>query len=702
MPNLKKNRASIAVVLLISLALFASGLTSAQADPYSELTLGQIVVDEMRESAARIAEVLISDYGVSSIQYALLADGEIVLSGQAGKFSAKESYPLTATSVYGIASTSKMYTAAAVMLLVDRGLIDLDESVTTYLPEFVMADQRYKQITVRMLLNHSSGLMGSTYANALTYGETNTYHHDNLLAVLSVQELKAEPGAFSVYCNDGFSLAEMVVERVSGLTFSEFLREEIANPLGLSYTFTPQDDWDRGLLARSFVRGEETPPEVANIIGTGGIYATAEELCRFGQIFMDHSADEVARNLLSPAAKEALRSQEYLRGMWPAQEDSIFGYGVGWDSVDLFPFNRYGIQVLCKGGDTPAYHSALIVIPTENMAFAATMSGGSSFFGQVLGTIVLQQVLLATGSIESILPTDNQVATPAPMPLEVTEFTGLYANNALVTEIRIEADGTLTMTPLTEPDTLGEAYLYQASGEFLSEDHSKRISFVTESNGQIYLRMIQTIAVPGLEQIAVMTTYEYVKIEPHLVDAELQAIWDKRSGEYYLVNEVSASCVYYHLGDSTVSLSTHESLPGYFGAYRIVDRDRAVQDVQIPVMAGRDLADVVFMQEDSYVHLLGVGSVAVNAKCIPEIPAGDSMFITGLNGYAQWYGVGEGNVGKTMTVHLPPQAAFAVYDSEECIHFSTVSGNRQVVLPAQGKVVFIGDVPGTRFNVTIK
>ena len=82
-----------------------------------------------------------------------------------------------------------------------------------------------------MLLNHSSGLQGSTLGNAFLFNDNDTYAHDTLLQQLSNQNLKADPGAFSVYCNDGFTLAEILVERVSGMSFTEFLHQNFTEPL---------------------------------------------------------------------------------------------------------------------------------------------------------------------------------------------------------------------------------------------------------------------------------------------------------------------------------------------------------------------------------------------------------------------------------------------------------------------------------------
>ena len=94
--------------------------------------------------------------------------------------------------MYGIGSTSKVVTAAAVMRLADEGKLDLKKPLITYIPEFEMADERYRRITPEMLLDHSSGLPGSTLNNAMLLGDSDTENHDMLLARLKKQRLKSE------------------------------------------------------------------------------------------------------------------------------------------------------------------------------------------------------------------------------------------------------------------------------------------------------------------------------------------------------------------------------------------------------------------------------------------------------------------------------------------------------------------------------
>ena len=361
---------SLALAALLCVPAAAAPAAAAE-EPLSRAASAQQAI----EAAAQYG-------GAVSIQYALWQDGAITMTGHAGAFSRTENRALTDQDLYGIGSVSKLYTTAALLQLCEAGKVDLDAPVTRYLPGFTMADERYRDITVRMLLNHSSGLMGDSTRSAFLFDAYTGAGTDDLLERLSTQRLKADPGAYSVYCNDGFTLAELVVEAVSGQDFTDYLRTHLLEEAGLTRTFTPADDFDRDDLARIY-QGSDTralPADTLNIIGAGGLYATASDLAAFGGLFCGDN------DLLTDASWQSTAGEEYARGLWPEESgDDALAYGLGWDNVHMYPFNHSGIPALVKGGDTLYYHAGLIVLPEEDMAVAVVSSGGVSTYNQLAG-----------------------------------------------------------------------------------------------------------------------------------------------------------------------------------------------------------------------------------------------------------------------------------------------------------------------------
>ena len=120
-------------------------------------------------------------------------------------------------------------------------------------------------------------------------------------------------------------------------------------------------------------------------------------------------------------------------------------------------------------------------------------------------------------------------------------------------------------------------------------------------------------------------------------------------------------------------------------------------------MAGRDLGTLEISNIDGKEYLSNAGSIFISEKDMVDMYAGDNAICTiQENGYARWYTISQNDAGKTMTVNLPENASFAVYDEESCVYYSTVNGNQPVKLPENGKVVYIGEAPGDCFTITTK
>lgn len=441
----------LALLLAVSLAVPA-----AAAEP-------QAAAADLQTNADTAASYAAQYGGAQSLQYALWQDGEIVLTGQTGTFSRSENRLMTGDELYGIGSVSKIYTTVAVMQLAEDGKVSLDAPVTRYLPDFKMADERYKDITVRMLLNHSSGLLGTGLSDAMLFGEASTRAHDTLLEKLSTQRLAADPGAFSVYCNDGFSLAELVVEAVTDMDFMDYVDEHILAPLDLDRTFAPGGDFDANDLAPIY-RGHR-PPRPAP--GCPERHRCRRHLChgfRSGVLRRRLTGTE----LLRQSSLDAMAYPEYSRGLWPESgEPDSLAYGLGWDNMEWYPFCQSDIQALVKGGDTLYYHAGLVVLPEYDMAAAVVSSGGVSTYDQ----LAANQILIAALAEEGVTVDQTVKALPAAesaaMPAEQLENAGYYGSTSAQYQVDIQADGTLTMSYLNYPTSIpAQTFTYCSDGSF--------------------------------------------------------------------------------------------------------------------------------------------------------------------------------------------------------------------------------------------
>jgi len=684
------------VVLAVCLLLTPCGDYEAAArDVSSNKTANAYEVT--RTTANEKADLVTKAYGANSVQYALIDHGNIVVSGQSGMNDEKGRIPLTKDTMYGIGSTSKMFITVAVMQLVDQGKIDLDTPVVQYIPEFTMKDERYKQITPRMLLNHSSGLSGTSTTSIVLFEDNDTYSYDTLLEQLAGQTLKADPGAYSVYCNDGFTLAQILIERVSGMDFTAYIHRSITEPLGMTHTKTPLDSPNTEKMAGLYypIYSGQLPNQTFNLIGTGGIYSTAEDLVRFSQMFTGE-----AEELLSAKSAAAMAKDEYKTPLWPDDADNSFEYGLGWDSVNLYPFSEYGIKALTKGGDTLLYHASLVVLPEQGMAAAVITSGGHSTINQLMANEILLQALREKGAIAEFKPEKFYGApVKADMPKSMLQHSGVYGATSTTITVDITEGGVMSISSEPWPNHPVQIYEYSADGTFRSADGNVMISFKTAENGRTYVWLRRYASLPGLGQMA-MSEYSAEKLQPQNLSTETQEAWMKRDGKkHYLLNEKYTSLVY--LGLPSVQLNMSKQLPGYVLDKRITGPNTAVSELQIPGMNGRDLTDLTFSTQDGVEHLNIGGSLFVNEGAVKPIYIGKKSVVTiPSSGYARWYTISDKDGGKTVKVDMPSNASFAVYNAEgACIYFSVIASNDQVELPAGGSIVFAGDA-GTKFEIS--
>ncbi|MBR5421658.1 MAG: beta-lactamase family protein, partial [Lachnospiraceae bacterium] len=321
--------------------------------------------------------------------------------------------------IYCVGSVSKVYAAAAVMKLADEGKVDIDAPVTEYIPDFTLDDERYRDITVRMLMDHTSGIMGTTQLGAFCY-EHGALHDDMFLKLLSKQRLKADPGEYAAYCNDGFDLLALIVENVTGMDYTDYVRAELASPTGGRATGSAVDFEKLGTPAPSYTPGNlHMDFGVTEAIGAGGIYSAAEDVADFGAGFFEGS-----KVLLSEKAKREM----VIRWNEGSDDDPYKdGSGLGWDEVQLAGYEETGVQVLLKGGDALMNHAALMVAPKEEISVAVLSNGGSSALNALLADALLQTVLEERG-IKKASEESEEYELAADIPAGYDEFEGFYSS----------------------------------------------------------------------------------------------------------------------------------------------------------------------------------------------------------------------------------------------------------------------------------
>jgi CubicO group peptidase (beta-lactamase class C family) len=260
-------------------------------------------------------------------------DGKIVYLGAVGLADIEENRPMREDTLFAIASMTKPITATAVMILRDDGKLSLDDPVAKYLPEFKDATLNgkppEKEITLRHLLTHTSGLTGS---------QQNEGSLENTAKVLAKRPLSFAAGAKWEY-SPGLSVCGRVVEVVSGQPFDRFLRERVFQPLGMNdTTFNPTAEQQKR-LARLYKPSqdkkslEEASHWLNDLSGdrtpnpSGGLFSTAADMARFYQAILN-GGELGGRRIVSPeSVKEmtSVQTPDLTTGFTPGN-----GWGLGW------------------------------------------------------------------------------------------------------------------------------------------------------------------------------------------------------------------------------------------------------------------------------------------------------------------------------------------------------------------------------------
>src|SRR6266481_2199815 len=601
--------ASVTTLFLASVTTFlvaSCGPNSSQPTYDAAIQEGQTAAQEL------------INQGASAIAIALVDDKRIIWSQRFGLADRDTGQTPTDSTMFGTGSVSKMFATISVMKLVDRGVVNLDTPLVTYLPAFRMAAAGYEKITVRMLLNHSSGFPGSDDRNLNTRSAVPEYL-DQVLQTLSMSRLKAPPGYMSVYCNDGFTITAALVEAMSGKSYVQFVQDEILTPLGMANTRYPLSAFPAGTYAKAYVKGAAKPQEFVNTLASGGAYSTADDMARIAMMFL--SGGRVGTTRILSGASVAEMAKDQTIGTFDPVHSDTWAYGLGWDSVSQPGLAAVGFDGWAKGGDTSDYHAALVVSPQAQLGIVVLAdSGPDSSRAIVVAERVLLRALDENGRIAAfpspLLPVVPPVA-PVPDGL-LAAITGEYAQGSLILQLQAQPDGSLQASLHSDAGWTqsGSPLKYRDDGWFASDqDPLKAFKVVDADLLGVPTQYILNRAPAGYGHYLNFSVFaQRVRRRP----GNLSAAWRARLSSTWLVVNENPDELAWNGMDPRLRLATVPNLDGliavrppvfavpapaagYIDAH-IVDASAsdivATMMLIIPQAAGRDLDDLDIVQRD--------------------------------------------------------------------------------------------------------
>jgi serine beta-lactamase-like protein LACTB, mitochondrial len=289
---------------------------------------------------------------IPSISGGVSLNGKIIWLGAVGLADIENNVPAKTNTVYRIASISKAITAVAIMQLFEQNKINLDEDVTTYLPYFPKKKWKF---TVRQLLNHTSGIRD------YRYGELNSTDSfkstKDAISVVMDDSLQFEPGIKRQYTTLGYNLLAGIIEKVSGISFEEYLSKNIFQPSEMTSTYL---EYQPGIIhnrARNYIKNyfrklENAPLADLSIkYAGGGMISTSEDLLKFAQKL-------VANKLIKSSTLDTMLIPTILKN-----KDTV-SYGLGLS----FGIDQEGRKYFGHAGGWNGYTSELLIYPDNLFA----------------------------------------------------------------------------------------------------------------------------------------------------------------------------------------------------------------------------------------------------------------------------------------------------------------------------------------------
>lgn len=616
------------------------------------------------EEGRTVAKEIMEKTGASSISLALI-DGEKVVWAETFGLADKTSLAAPSTdTMYCIGSTSKMVAAIAVMKLVDQGLLSLDGPLKDYISSFSMASPEYRQVTVRMLLNHSAGFPGGDYRNSETSTPLPFSYSAQVLEALKTERLKHAPGYMSVYANDGFTLVEQLVSAVTGKSYAQFVQEEIFTPLGMNHSRYPLDFFPDGSFAKRYA--DDTPQSqlFLNSFGSGGLYSTPSDMAKIAMMFIGKGKVGNVR-ILSESSVAAMGVDQTLSNFNPVKAKS-YSYGLGWDTVIQPGLGAVGVTGWQKGGAVTLYGSVITIAPAEGLA--VVVMGASNGFGPDSATVIAERILLKAlaekGKIAA-MPTPLNF-TPQPLKKasagQMDSASGYYASNEAIMRVQKQPDDSLS---ITRYDTSTSTWKSWFTGLRLRDDDK----FSSDENPQLSFSF-KTADAGQYLVVSYVTGYGHYQDEiiqgQKLAAPGIPAAWSIRSGKKWLLTN--------HYPDSDAWESPLMQLNS-FDAFLVVNRggfqvvvdptssdSRANMMLKVPQLYGRDLNDIVVDTTRGGGEWIRFGSFLYHPQeTIPALVAGNNSVNIGSEGLAEWRSIDATSVAKRVTI--TPAARWRIYNS---------------------------------------
>lgn len=366
---------------------------------------------------------------------ALFDNKEILFKSNNGYINKKKEIKTDDDSMFMIGSNTKVLTSLCLFLLIEQGKLSLDDDVRKYIPELnIKSKFDYEKITIRQMLMHRSGIQCDLYNLCLD----NDREYHEIIKELENTYLTRKPGTMFAYSNNAYTLLGIVIERISGLPYVEFVEENIAKPLGIEIKFVVKDTVLSENMSLCFdKKQEETIDYVSTLLPAGtNTYMKINDLVKVGQLFLNEGK----------VGDKTFLKKETIDLMKELKVDNEIdltinngGHGLLHNSV----YYNDNIKVYGHGGDTFTHHSHFTFIPSYNVGIIVfTNTQNAIALPGALAYAIMSKYLISKGEkIKNIKPKYKYIDIE-----DKTKYEGVYASSLGIQEFKVDSKNNLVST----------------------------------------------------------------------------------------------------------------------------------------------------------------------------------------------------------------------------------------------------------------
>lgn len=302
---------------------------------------------------------LVDSKTIPGAAVAIVRDGKVVLTKAYGAADIEAKVSADENTKYEIGSVTKQFTAEGIMMLVEDGKVNLEDSVVKYLLD---VPEIWKSVTVRQLLNQVSGIKNYTAVNKIVLEKE--YTAKEILDMVRDLPLEFEPGTKWQYSNTNYYLLGLIIEKASGKSYADFMKERIFKPLGMNSTFVNTSGLKIEKKAAGYSPNKDgwhlqAPANPTQPFAAGAIVSTAADMAKW----------EIALE-----TGKLLNKNSYEQ-MWTSgklADGKLTNYGFGWQVSKIGEVDFFG-----HNGGIAGFSSQILRFPKENLSVAVLVNGAT-------------------------------------------------------------------------------------------------------------------------------------------------------------------------------------------------------------------------------------------------------------------------------------------------------------------------------------